>query len=319
MKQQVTKLVFLFLIVVAGFLVWDFTIGLVADKIRHSLPDNGGEMVTTNYVLTKAAPDILILGSSRANHHYIPDTIQRRLSEFMRSDFSVYNAGRDGCNIVYHYPVFECVVERRPPKFVIIDVRATELYMNGSARNEEFNISMLKPYYGDIDGINRIFNEIDVFSPLKMALSTYRYNSEIIKYVNAYISEPPALDMKGFLPLYANMNANESLQEHKIDGTISSYRLKCFRNVIELARRNNITIFVIHSPTYASSTQSESLDMIKNICYTEGVPFFDFADGTFPNRPEYYADQTHLNLEGAKLYSKIVMDSIISFIENSRL
>jgi hypothetical protein len=313
MKPQVTKSVFGFVIILAGVFVLDFIIGLVADKMRHSLPDNGGETVTTNYVLTKATPDILILGSSRATHHYIPDTIQRRFSEFMRSEFSVYNSGRDGCNIVYYYSVLECVAERKPPKFVIMDVTGSELYVKGSPKNEEFTISMLKPYYRDIDIINRLFNEIDVFSPFKMSLATYRYNSEIIKYVNAYISEPPTLDMKGFLPLYVKMNTNESLQERKIDGTISSYRLKCFRNVIELAHRNNITIFVIHSPMYFSSIQSESLDLIKNICYTEGVPFFDFADGTFPNTPDYYADKTHLNLGGAKLYSKTVMDRIISY------
>jgi lysophospholipase L1-like esterase len=53
--------------------------------------------------------------------------------------------------------------------------------------------------------------------------------------------------------------------------------------------------------------------MIKNIAQNENIPFLDFSnDKRFYLQYELFSDATHLNHNGATLFSELVADSILA-------
>ena len=81
--------------------LFDRGIGMI---LKHFYFRQGfGERSRTTYVIDSTSAEIIILGSSRANHSYVPEIFESRLS------YSCYNAGRDGNFILYNYAIFNAI------------------------------------------------------------------------------------------------------------------------------------------------------------------------------------------------------------------
>lgn len=89
------KLVVLFTIV----FILDYSIGNVLRYFYFK--QESGLQYRTTYSIEKTRADVLIFGSSRANHHYNPIVFENRLKQ------SYYNVGRDGNFIFYHSAVLK--------------------------------------------------------------------------------------------------------------------------------------------------------------------------------------------------------------------
>ena len=96
-----------FLINIAIFFVIvgvvDFSLGVL---FHYMLAHAGGRTGAEYYVCTNATDEILIMGSSRASHHYVPEVITNDLG------MSCYNAGQDGNGIVLHYGRWKMISQR---------------------------------------------------------------------------------------------------------------------------------------------------------------------------------------------------------------
>ena len=74
--------------------VVDFSLG----RTFHFLQARAGGITGAEYyVCEKVTEDIIIMGSSRASHHYVPEIISEELG------MSCFNAGRDGNGIILQY------------------------------------------------------------------------------------------------------------------------------------------------------------------------------------------------------------------------
>ena len=90
----------------------------------------------TSFAIRESKANILILGSSRAQHSYVTKIIE---DEFQTS---CYNAGRDGQSIFYHYAIFSAAIKRYKPSIIILDCE-TEMF---AENNYSFDrISCLLP------------------------------------------------------------------------------------------------------------------------------------------------------------------------------
>jgi lysophospholipase L1-like esterase len=74
---------------------------------------------------------------------------------------------------------------------------------------------------------------------------------------------------------------------------------------------------VIVSPSLRKEDRNTaSLQIAANICQEKGIPFMLYNQSDFFNsHPEYFKDATHLNDQGAKIYSQMVssdMQKILS-------
>ena len=88
MKKYLIKIFFYFIAIA----VLDFVFGQACQYMNdHS---KGGGIKSRYYVCKESTEDVLIFGSSRAKHHYVPDVIEDSLK------VSCYNTGEDGNGII---------------------------------------------------------------------------------------------------------------------------------------------------------------------------------------------------------------------------
>jgi lysophospholipase L1-like esterase len=81
-----------------------------------------------------------------------------------------------------------------------------------------------------------------------------------------------------------------------------------FVDFVNAAINGGSRLYIVFSPLYMNIPENEpSTDTIKSMALQYGVPFLDYSqDPTFLANPGYFSDPTHLNNEGAKLFSQMV-------------
>lgn len=134
----------------------------------------GGTVRQFNDLVNKDKHDILILGSSRAHHHYdVPF-----MSDILGLD--VYNAGLDGNGVVLADGILEMVLARYTPKVILFDVEPSfDIIVYGNDNNHVRYISNLKPYYKR-EGVSEIIKEVSMEEWYKVQSGMIRYNTKII-------------------------------------------------------------------------------------------------------------------------------------------
>jgi hypothetical protein len=131
--------------VIAIVICMDFLIGSLLRYFYFK--QQSGFQYHTTYSIEKTKADLLIFGSSRANHHYQPEVFEKKMN------LSFYNVGRDGVSIFYDYAVLQGILVRYCPKIVILDFERKEFERN----QENYDrISFLLPYYNTHPEIHSI-------------------------------------------------------------------------------------------------------------------------------------------------------------------
>jgi hypothetical protein len=185
---------FIFLAIVVLF---DFAIGAA---LRHYyFKQESGVQYRTTYSMEQTKADLVIFGSSRATHHYVPDVFEQRLN------MSYYNVGRDGNFIFYHYAVLKSILKRYTPKIIILDISGAEFSVGQDSYDR---LSALLPYYKTHPEIRPIVELKSEYEKIKLASSIYPFNSSIITIAlgNAEFNKKRNDDTEGYVPLKKNWN-----------------------------------------------------------------------------------------------------------------
>jgi hypothetical protein len=267
----------------------------------------------TIYAIDCANEDLIVLGSSRAAHHYIPDT----LSAEMR--ISAFNAGREGNFILYHNAVLQCMAARYKPKVVILDVLNREFDINPDSYDRLAN---LMPFYKDHKVIRPIINLRGPFEPVKNLSFIYPYNSKLqaIAMGNLEMNKKRKQDFKGYIPLNRVMERSPESVQADTDYAIDTVKVDAFRQLVQTCLNNDIRLFVVCSPYYDHlSREDKSVGIARRIAEENGIPFWDFSrDEEFVGKAEIFDDKNHLNVKGAALYSKLIAGKIVSTVSDSQ-
>lgn len=280
----------------------DFTIGAI---LRHFyFSQQSGVQYRTTFAINSTEADLVVFGSSRANHHYYPVTFEEKLK------LTYYNAGRDGCDILYHYAVLKSVLKRYTPKVVILDFTDRE-FINESAGYDR--LSALLPYYKNHPEIRSIVNLKSKFERLKMMSSIYPFNSDILTIAvgNTDFNKRRSADLKGYVALNKKwtqpVKAIEKRQNYKLD----SNKIRVYEQFIQECVNAQITLYIVSSPYYIRHKQPDlSAALAKDIARKHDITFIDYTQNTAFVTNDLFADEEHLNNSGALLFSQMVADSI---------
>jgi hypothetical protein len=291
------KLLLIFIIIYIS----DFGIGKVLKVFYLRLRDDLYGQIT--YCIDSTSADVLIFGSSRANHSYVPEV-------FEEGPNTCYNAGRDGSFVLYNYALFKAVVTRYTPKKIIIDISPDELSYSAV---EYERLSLLLPYYQTHPEIRDI---IDLRGPLervKHVSSVYFYNSLIFQIVRGTLpnSKVKVQNMKGYLPLQKRMKY-ETIDTVKIDpGKTDENKISALKDIISTCHKKNIDLAFVYSPIWKITRDSYCNQVLTKLCCENGIKYIDMSNlPDFINRPDYFADISHLNDEGARVFSKMLRDKL---------
>jgi hypothetical protein len=281
--------------------IFDFGIGKVLKVFYLRLEDGLYGQIT--YCIESTSADVLILGSSRANHSYVPEV-------FEEGPYTCYNAGRDGSFVLYNYALFKAVITRYTPKKIIIDISPDELSYSAA---EYERLSLLLPYYQSHPEIRDI---IDLRGPLervKHISSVYFYNSLVFQVVRGTLpnGKVKVQDMKGYQPLQKKMKYDK-IDTVKIDpGNTDENKISALKDIISTCHKKNIDLVFVYSPIWKITKDGYCNQIITKLCTENGIKYIDMSNlPDFINRPDYFADISHLNEEGARVFSKMLKNRL---------
>lgn len=295
MKKFLINITFFFAIVA----VVDFSLG----KVFHYLQAHaGGRTGAEYYVCEKATEDVIIMGSSRASHHYVPEIISEKLG------MSCFNGGQDGNGIILQYGRWKMMSERYTPKLVIYDVTPDfDLFENDNIRY----IDRLKPYCYDTevrDYVCSLYPE----EKMKLISRLYRNNYKFLESLSDIIHKEK---ISGYIPLYGNIRDEvakvpENSERHyeKYDGEKCAY----LRVLAEEIKNNGGLIVFVVSPYW--KTLDYDYSEIERIANELNVPLLNYSKCSLSNNKEYFEDSVHLNDKGARVFMGMLLKDLSQIV-----
>ena len=253
-----------------------------------------------------AKEDVLIFGSSRAEHHYSSSILSKELGK------SVYNCGFGGQGLEFSFLQLNEILKQNKPNHIILDISVNNL-LDPDAKNK---LRILSPYYNQSDEILNSLKSISYYERFKMYSKLYNYNTNnfyiFIKNNNYKLND----SFFGFKPLNKNFDTTGiyrtvSMGFNEIkDITVQMVYVNKFLN---LCYKKNIPLTIVISPIYLTNGVLDNMNrsIKNNILINNNVSFFDFSlDTTFNKHPAYFVDNLHLNETGACLFTKILSKKI---------
>jgi hypothetical protein len=265
---------------------------------------SSGALYRATYSIEKTRAEVLVFGSSRANHHYYPSLFVKRLN------CTFYNTGRDATSILYDLAVFKAVLTRYKPKMVILDLNR-EAFLKDEISYDK--LSDLLPYYSKHPEIRRIVDLKGNFEKLKLASAIYPYNSDIITIAagNLEFNKLRKGDISGYVPIYRVWRtplATDSAKQYQIDNN----KLNAFKEIIHDCKLSGIKLIIVCSPYFAHfPAKDRSLLLAKKISQDQNITFYDYSmDNYFLHHQQLFGDTFHLNNTGAVMFTNRLIDSI---------
>lgn len=260
----------------------------------------------TIYSMEKTNADLLVFGSSRANHQYQPFRIEKGFQ------MSYYNVGRDGTSVFYNYAVLKSVLSRYTPRVIIFDFEPDEFKM---VQESYDRISCLLPFYKTHPEIRPIIHLKGPFEKYKLISSIYPFNSNIITIAagNSAFYKVMTTDFKGYVPLTKTWNKPITTDTSNRMEVLDSNKIKVFRSFITDCIDSGIKLYIVSPPLYIRSIYpKQSIVLGKKIAAEYNIEFLDYTnDSTFLSNPSYYTDFIHFNDEGAKVFTDMLVKDIL--------
>lgn len=297
MKKFISKM-FLFFALVA---LIDIVLGHIFNEILGHA--KYGDTYKSNYIANICTDDVIILGSSHADRHYVPTVIQDSLG------VSCYNCGEPGCGIIPAYARYKMVAERKKPRLVIYEV--TPGYDYFVSDNYSKYLGKVRQYSNkkSVAEMYEVFS--DELEPLRLLSNMYRNNSSIVHNLKDLVI--PSKDYRGYGPLFGFLSSEEIKQKtetqvekdtksHIIDSLKLSFVEKLFADL----KTDGVSIVCLISPKFIA-TSNDNLDdyqPVIRLCEKYGIPFIDnrnYAGVT--GEKDLFQDFGHLNDKGAKKYT----------------
>lgn len=293
MKKFILKTLLFFILIFIG----DLSLGPIVKLYNNA---RAGEVGKISTIMTKIKPELLIIGSSRAHHHYDSNLLSDSLN------LRTFNAGIDGQGTTLSYAFLKGISQREMPEYVICDI-LPQFDLYDSERNVSTNF--LYPYL-DIPGVKQIIFDFDPNDKYKLFSNAYKLNSDIPGLAVSILREPKLNN--GYTPLTGSITIGEEKNELKEYETINYLKRKYLEQLIEFTQTHNCKLVFAISPTYKGDDIAkfkEEIDIIKKYV----IPILDHLnDKRLIDNPSYFNDSFHMNNEGAKVYSKIILEDLKS-------
>lgn len=288
------RLLLSFLFIVLAFFIVDRLGGKVMWWINQHTQDIMAPKL--RYLANAVDEDIILLGTSRCNFHYVPSILADSL------DMSVYNGGIDASNCIYaHYFVLNQILRHHIPKVVCLELMTNDYICSDDSFE---TTSFFAPYMGRCANADSIFRHAGNYWTYRLS-HLYRYNAKAVSNIGGLLINKQSSSDNGYIPLSRSGFNPENLQKVQTSSAIDSLKIQYVQKFIDICKDNKIKVVFMVSPAYTIADQN-LYDALKNIAKEYQVPFFDYhTTGLFLDHPEYFRDEGHLWDEGARVYSAI--------------
>ena len=300
------KLIYKLTILLIGFMVFDYMIGLNLDYIIKKTPD--GRYYKALYSLEKCKEDIVLFGASRSETNLVPTVFEKSLK------MTCWNTGRGGQGLPFWLSMEHGITKRYIPKIAIVDIVAENLSSDISDSYEA--AGFLRPFYFSHKEIQPVLNKITFFEQYFIYSNLYAYNSSFYYLFRPYFFKglDGSKDDKGWKPLNGQMSLVVSNpQTINSDQNLNNKTVLLFNEFISNLSNKGCKVFVIISPHFNETIiKTSTIEYIKHM---KGVTLISFDDNCLFTE-NYYKDPDHLNKEGAVKFSKLLVEKIQNTFKN---
>lgn len=307
MNKDIIKFAKIFLIFLICFVIIDFGIGKICDKLLLNMPKNGDTSTCTlHYALTEIDSEVIIAGSSRAKHHYVSSIIKDSIN------LSVYNVGVNGLGTLPVSCVLNSILENNAPKVVIWEIGASSII-------NKTDLYHLRQYYYRDSLIRENFNKTEGDKlNIQMMVNSYLYNSALLKMINGYISPPVKTGTYGYLPLLGKISkTNAADSDIFCNETIDPLVKKNIQLIINKAKEKSVKLILVESPSFGEMKENNIIKEIESICLENNVIFVNNSQASaFVKNKDLFKDKSHLNNDGAIAYTNLFISQIKPYINS---
>lgn len=263
-----------------------------------------GRTQTEYYICNDLKADILVMGSSRATHHYVAQMITDSLG------MTCFNGGQDGNGIVLQYGRWKMISKHHLPRVIIYDIEPNfDLLVDDNSRY----IDRLKPYSVEKD-VKEYVAELFPMERYKMLSRMYCYNYKFLEIASDCVRPSDAYN--GYSPNYKQISQemiNRARSTKKITiNPVDPVKIECLGHLIAEAQQKGVQVVLISSP-YWKGHDDFDLTAVKALAATMNVPFIDYVNSEIRNNPDWFADSMHLNDKGAQVFTAGVINQIKDF------
>lgn len=300
--------ILIFLLILFGI---DKAVGSAFIAVKNRVLHVNSETIAlrTPFIVEKVDADLLIIGSSKACHHYVSKMMADTLG------ITVYNCGQDGCYFLYQNAVVNMVLDRYKPKVIIWDIQPNAFY-NAVEVDEYLHFRNMSPYYYTDNKWAQMYIKSNSLNlRLKMLSQMYAYNSETLDYFYPLVFEASSTEL-GYVPLPDGGYVYPSLKSESVENeshTLATDKLELLSQTIKRCKTQGIELYLFISPAYTSKS-SKYKSAVKNIQYislNNNIDCIDYSSNPdFMNDSTMFKDYGHLNDKGAKYYTQEILNEL---------
>lgn len=275
----------------------------------HGLKINSENMwLKTAFVVEKVDAEVLIIGSSKASHHYVPAIIADSLQ------MTVYNCGQDGCFFLYQNCIINMVLDRYKPQMIFWDLQP-ECFSRGDNMQEYQNLRYLSPYYGKNHWVTMYVNGEGKTMSIKMCSKMFAYNSKIFNYVFPLLAKSSKTE-RGYIPLPVDGYDYPVLARDFNDTStyfLCDDKFKLLDRTMERCQIEGVKLNLFVSPKYdiKSEAYNQALQGIQCMAQKYDIEYLDCSSNSiFMNDATLFKDVSHLNDKGARVFTEFILRKI---------
>lgn len=236
--------------------------------------------------------DVIILGTSRANNHFVSEL-------FEKEGLKTFNYGMSGAHLFETSLLLKLMVERGwKIKNIIVE---TDLNLSNEKRDDG-TFGRFMPFLHKSKTITDHFKNESDFTELYY-VPFYRYIQFDSKvgfraFYKSLRQEPTnTLANNGYYPLGFNPKANI---KNNIESLVP-LRNRYFEEIKQICAANNINLIAVTTPMCSNVKGMDYFKKVK-VLYPEIKEYEHVVEGD-----QYFSSCGHLNDKGARLYTKVLL------------
>jgi hypothetical protein len=278
----------------------------IADKVLYlkmqSLPEREYDKRLESIILGKMNQEILIFGSSRAQHNIYSDLLQDSLKQ------KTYNLGYRGCNINFQLFLLKKVLEHNQiPKTVLLTVDDYNQFL--PEKTLQFRFDKLYPLVKYQEITSELIQRKEI-SPFSFGFISARIGWEQFTKTKAKTLydewTPKGTVLLDFQASDFDKIRKEEVMYHQKNEIPD--RIKAFTEFQEICLQNNIKLHIVIPPNFAKQNKS-FVKRIKKLISNKKVNLIHQNSDSF-NNSNLFSDYSHLNKKGAIIYTNFIINQL---------
>jgi len=258
----------------------------------------------------KSRANVIVLGSSMARHHYVPAILSAGLGS------SVYNLGSDGQGIAFMRCAIDILLGHYRPEAFILNISPGTISVQSNTLTMP-RVTALSAYLDESVVVREIIYGKGPFEKVKYISRAFRFNDLPVRYIyNGLFPRKDFSGLSGFSPILRILDP-QARKEAQEDWVLDRRAVHLLRAAVIQARERGVQVVFVQSPHWCweATPDYPQYQLIKaaiKLAEEERVPFIRITPQEYPQFKDHrlYADASHLNYEGAKLFSTILAERL---------